>query len=1410
MKYINNQKTINDILNILIFIFSVFLFANNAFASSDSWKENIPDELRPWINWVSKDLVKNPCPSTHNDFSNKLCDFMTHLRINVENNKIFFTEKLYIYEDTFVKLLGGKNLFPYDVKDDDKNIQVIYKNNAPYVFLKKGSHEISGTIRIENGEDEILLPENVATLKFLKNDKEEKNVSIIKNKLQLGLAKNIVKENKEQIKNITDDNIDIQVRRILNDDLPFTVTTLLKLNISGKEREINLGKVVFPDTRVININSSLQVKLDDSKNFIFKASSGTYEVQIESIYDAIPDKIPFFKSTNDFPDEEIWGYILNDTLRTTQINGAVNISPINFGYPIKNSSMRVYEIKNNQNFEIVEKERAPIIDATNSLTLQRTLWLNFKGDGYFALDNLNGQIKKNDIMEISDDFNLAKANINGSDVPIISQNNSSKIGLNLHEGHVNLQSEGRYKNIKEFSLSPFSFVKGNVSLSLQLPAGWKVFNISNIKNDSYSWISKWNLLKLFYLCLTFFIVLKVYSLKSGIVALFAIIFTHDTPISLYMPLILICFFHFISKLLVDIENKKFYFNLSNRLQTIILILLIIFSVPFVVSDIRSAIYPQLKFNIFSSPDNIYKNNSYRYQRKAAGAMMAYMAASSDEDREVALEDGAVDRSVATNGLMGDSSIPARPLGKKVINTHLNVPTGYGKPMWAGTTVIRLNEDNIPQGKKIKICYLTPFMNTIISFIRAFLLVWLIILLVNESFYNKIKDYIVSKFPKLVSCFILIFVSSLFLNICKANAEPSKEVLDDLKNYVNENINKVPSCMPDCASFTEGKLTINNEKSSFELKVNALTDLAFPVIKSNNDYIINEILIDNENVSKAVRTPNGNIFIFLNKGTHDVKIIFTLQNVSMPNFVFDMPIAKLKLNLQGYEYFGNKDFVTSIKLRKIEAQEGDINNDKLNNSNISANDQKSNIKTKLVLSSYYFITREVFLTDNVFKLVTSVQRFGNTDEASNIWITLNKDESILTQNITVKDNKMFIDFAKGESFKKVESILYSKNIITLQSQNLEFVYEKWKIYQSEHWFLNFNGIPEILRNGERYWLPRHDEKLEVLVSPIKNADAPLETITKSTLDYTLGKDFLSASLTFNIRSSHGGKHEFKLPKEFELESCFINNNKVPCVSNVDETRNISLELMPSEQEVLLKLKAPSNWKFRYKLPKIDVSLASVNSITKVTMQNNEARRLLLWTRGPKMGPCVLFWITLPIIFLLSVFFKYGLKSEIKFIEWFILLLGFSLLQTYVESFLILLWIVVGIFVMRKTESIINNPEMCNPQNVNETSTPKKVKSPHYKIYLVFGVIAVIAFCSLIKVALLGQTPNMWVAGNGSYMNNYQSILVWYEDIVSNILPVPEIISVNIIYYKIFIVFWALWSSVFIIKYISKIIKKLVNI
>ena len=118
----------------------------------------------------------------------------------------------------------------------------------------------------------------------------------------------------------------------------------------------------------------------------------------------------------------------------------------------------------------------------------------------------------------------------------------------------------------------------------------------------------------------------------------------------------------------------------------------------------------------------------------------------------------------------------------------------------------------------------------------------------------------------------------------------------------------------------------------------------------------------------------------------------------------------------------------------------------------------------------------------------------------------------------------------------------------------------------------------------------------------------------------------------LRSSQGGQHTLGLPEDARLQSVAIDGVPQPIRQ---EGLHVTLPIKPGTQNVTLSWRQPSGIMTRFHTPAVGLGMTSVNSRIHVTLAEN---RWVLLTRGPRLGPAVLFWGVLIVIGMLALAFS----------------------------------------------------------------------------------------------------------------------------------------------------------------------------
>ncbi|MGB5577416.1 MAG: hypothetical protein WBM88_08410, partial [Woeseiaceae bacterium] len=196
--------------------------------------------------------------------------------------------------------------------------------------------------------------------------------------------------------------------------------------------------------------------------------------------------------------------------------------------------------------------------------------------------------------------------------------------------------------------------------------------------------------------------------------------------------------------------------------------------------------------------------------------------------------------------------------------------------------------------------------------------------------------------------------------------------------------------------------------------------------------------------------------------------------------------------------------------------------------------------------------------------------------------------------------------------------------------------------------------------------------------------------------------------------------------------------------------------------------------RTSTPTVDIGAPASNIELSLTKPRD---RWLLGTRGPQLGPAVLYWSELAVLILFALILGRVGLAPLKSRHWLLLGLGFSTFSWPVLGVVVVWLLACG--VREKWQTDVNWWRF----NV---------------IQLGIGGLTVVALLSIataLPQGLLG-TPDMHVAGH----NSYGDVLSWFADSSESALPVASVFSVPLWIYKALILAWALWLSFALLRWL----------
>jgi hypothetical protein len=218
----------------------------------------------------------------------------------------------------------------------------------------------------------------------------------------------------------------------------------------------------------------------------------------------------------------------------------------------------------------------------------------------------------------------------------------------------------------------------------------------------------------------------------------------------------------------------------------------------------------------------------------------------------------------------------------------------------------------------------------------------------------------------------------------------------------------------------------------------------------------------------------------------------------------------------------------------------------------------------------------------------------------------------------------------------------------------------------------------------------------------------------------------------------------------------------------EGRTLTVPLTPGDHALSLEWRQPHAPAARFEGPVPTLGLPAVNVSIVAHLPED---RWVLMTRGPPLGPAMLFWPVLALVAALALALGRSRLTPLSAWQWG--LLGIGLSQTSVFNAALLAgWL--GVFALR-------------------ARLPPAVSAfRHNAVQLLLAALTLAALSILyaaIRQGLLGA-PEMWITGNGSRTGE----LHWYQDQVGQDLPRVEIWSLPLWIYRVAMLSWSLWLAV----------------
>ncbi|NNL42651.1 MAG: hypothetical protein HKO79_09165 [Desulfobacterales bacterium] len=1318
-------------IRILGFTLSFLIFTMAVSAAPPLNLDSIPPSLEPWKAWVLHGQEDQFCPVAYNNGQGYRCIWPSRLNLDLNANGGQFTQHWLVFAKDWVPLPGSRKIWPQDISIDGKAAAVVEKEGVPSVYMAPGRHQLKGLFTWKEMPEMIRIPE-ASGLVSLSINRKAVSSPVLDARGRLWLQKRKGIQSKPQ-------QTEVRIYRLINDTIPMSVTTHLKMNVSGQARKVKLEKVLLKNFIPLRINSPLPARIGIKGELMIQARPGRWEIKIFSRSENPVNKIAPEKMAYG---QEIWAFKSQNHLRMVKTEGVQSVDPNQTDLPAKWKKFPAFIVKPGNVMAFKEIRRGDPDPAPDQIHLKRNWWLDFDGNGFTIQDRIHGTMSQQWNLAMNPPGILGRVSVDGKDQLITSQGKDQKPGVELRRGKLDLVAESRYEaSTGRIPAVGWDHDFQSVSGSLNLPPGWRLLTAGGVDVMPGTWFQRWTLLDLFLALIISLTILKLWNWRWGLLALVTLAITYHEPGSPRIVWLNLLAASALLKFLPDGWIKR----MAGVWRVASIVTLLVIAIPFMVQQVRWGVYPQLEthgtgrwFSSGRSLDATLEAEKVMAPRPAPKKRKASKA-------KMPLE---------SSGVMQQKLDYRKEQAVFVQDPNALIQTGPGLPNWKWRSFAMKWNGPVIKDQQVRLWLLSPIANLILGIVRVLFLAILIFGLIDLKRW-KINA---GSFSSSAVLLCILLFPGLSAGETKMDGYPSNELLQQLKQRLLEK----PDCLPECASSPKIEIAAKGNRLRILFSVHAAEKVAVPLPGlSVVSWQPKQVLLDSVPAHGLARDKEGLLWILVPKGIHAITITGSVP----PDNSFQMllplkphrgTIKTKDWNVQGVDHNGVID--ENIKFTRLEKKRS-----------------KQQTDAAMPLEPFLHVKRVLSLGLN-WQVRTSVIRKSPTGTPVVVSVPLITGESVTTAGIRVEKGNALVNL--GPKAKQVmwNSSLKQSQTVTLKAPKSVPWTETWVLDASTIWHCEHSGIPIIFHQDQSglwrpQWQPWPGEQVTISISRPKAIVGQTVTVDETRLTFTPGKRFDKATLWLNIRSSEGGQHKITLPEDAKLQQVKISGKIQPIK---EQNQKVVIPIKPGKQKVNLQWHQSSNSSLWTTSPGVNIGNEAVNADVIFQMPRN---RWILMTTGPRLGPAVLFWSYFVVIILAAFGLGKTTWTPIKTHQW--LFLGLGLTQVHpLAAIMIVGWLLA--LGLRQKHSFSQGWFSFNATQI---------------ILVAWTVAALVGLYVSIQKGLLG-IPSMQIAGNGSS----DFWLHWTQDRIDGAMPQPHVLSLPLFVFRILMLIWALWLAHSLLKWL----------
>lgn len=1325
---------------------------------------NVPTSLEPWRGWVLKGQEFRACPLIAGRIANTAEDFLCAwpgvLSLSVDASGADIAQHWRVDADAWIPLPGDAEHWPQQATIDGQPAAVIDRN-GPALWLTAGSHELRARIPWREQPQALRVPRLAGLVALGIDGKRVAPVQRDGDELALGRASRAAPDA---------DSLDVRIHRRLADGVPARLTTVIELHASGQAREETIGPALPEGFTPTALDSQWPARLDADGHLHVRVQPGNDTLTLEARANAPLAQAVARVAPAPWPQQEIWSYAADPRLRITAASGAVQVDPSQSDVPGEWRELPAFALGNGVKLVIEERSRGLADDDGNRLTLDREMWLDFDGGGWFAHDRVRGEMRRGWRFDAATPFTLERAQAGegtGNALLVTRGSGNALSGVEWRTPHVDLDAGLRVASDTTLPVAGWQENFDRIDTVLHLPNGYRLLGAPGADRAVGSWMSRWTLLDVFLAAVLALLAWRAFGRAGGLAAIVYLLLGYQEPGAPLWTLLAACALALIVRAL---PASRLAIG-AEWLRRGALALLVLCALPFVAMQLRLALHPQLESTFVTASSVVPSDNDASLMRHRAApkpsadseAVVMQEAAPAPPPAPAAPpapggESQKLESIVVTGSAVRRADVetasPVVTLDKAKIERYAEstvMQTGAGEPGWQLGHRYELSWSGpVLPAQNMHLVIAPPWLARPLRVVLTALLAWLVALMLKAALRGVPSR-------GAASALAIVLGFSMLAPPGQAQSFPSENVLNELRSRLTER----PKCAPNCATFANAEISARGDDLIVTLDAQTAERVAVPLPFDEKSLTLRSLRVDGV-VQDAIASNGTALWTALPRGVHRVELAFEANGDKIA-LAFPLRPMRARFTGDGWEASGLADDrlqTETIVLARARTSEGAAPREGVQR-----------------FAPFVRVVRTLELGVE-WSVQTTVQRIAPRDGGFTVAVPVLAGEHVGSAGFKVDNGNVAAALADGQASVDWTSTLDKSKTLRLVAPALDARAEVWQVGVGPGWHVDFSGVPVVApedaaedepRVFEFHPLPGETLALKITrPAPTQGATLAIDAVQ---LEHDVGQRAATSTLSLTLRASQGGEHAITLPAGADVLSV---SRDGATLNLRPQNGKLSLPLLPGSHHFEIRFRADAPIGMVAATPPIALGTPAANIELGLSLPQD---RWLLASGGPATGPAVLYWSELALMLLIAFALSRLPHSPLRLWQWVLLGIGFS---TY--SWIALLVVVGWLFALdwRRRATPLHRPIVFNLVQIGLAA---------------LTLAALLCLFDSIRHGLLGS-PDMHVAGNGSSEQHLQ----WFADRSADALPSARAISLPLWSYQLSMLAWALWLASALVRWL----------